>query len=112
MIQTPIPHHTMLIKPAGRVLEVLGGGQTHRANAPFLPGTDKPGLLKHLEMLHKRGQRHVKGFGQVADRGGPVPEALDHAAARWIRQGVKGHVERLRNVHDGNVVGGNGKVND
>ncbi len=46
-------------------------------------------------MLHDRGERHVEGLGELAHRGRPAAQPLDHGPAGGIGQGPEDLVERV-----------------
>jgi hypothetical protein len=55
--------------------------------------TDQATGLEHLQVLDHRGQGHGKRFGQLADRGGPLAEAIHNGPAGGVGEGLEEGIE-------------------
>src|SRR4030088_2284429 len=71
-----------------------GGFDVEGAYAADFFGAHEAAGLQDVEMLHDRRHRHRERLGELANRGGRAAQALDHAHARGISQGVEEAVER------------------
>ena len=63
---------------------------------PPLDGSlDEPSLLEDAKVLGNRGQRHVVGRGQLADRRLAPEKSDEDVATRAVSEGGEGVIDRV-----------------
>jgi hypothetical protein len=77
----------------------LGGGlhgqgiQLAADHPALLRAGDQSRSFEHRQVLHEAGKRHAVRPGEVADRGTPRPQLLDHMPPRGIGQRREHEIE-------------------
>lgn len=91
-IQACLPNRTLLSQPT---FSIGHGGrlQPAGANAPTLLRLHETDGLKHPDVLHKAGQRHVEWFGELPDRGLALAQTLKERSSGWVRKRAEHKVE-------------------
>jgi hypothetical protein len=93
-VETTLDKRAALGDPVGERVE-SARLDSAAADAPNFLASDKPAFLQYLEVLDNCGERHVEGFGQVADTGRPAAQPLDDCPARGLREGFEAAVDIL-----------------
>src|SRR5436190_21131700 len=93
-IEALLPETAIVLQPLGGILERT---RLKPAGPPLRLATarDQPGALQHLEVLGDGGQAHLKGRGQLRDRGLTCGEAGKDRAPGGIGEGREGGAEAI-----------------